>query len=142
MSTPTLLPNKARCLKAVFRPATDTPGVAPLGGCRSPAQSQGPSRAHNLTPKQEAFINAYLETGNASEAYRRAYDAAGMLPATIRRKAAELLENGKITARLAVLSDKAEVKALLSLEDHMEELKSCVTKPRTRTSSAPPSLLK
>jgi phage terminase small subunit len=26
-----------------------------------------------LTPKQEAFAQAYIETGNASEAYRRAY---------------------------------------------------------------------
>ena len=29
---------------------------------------------NKLTPKQEAFILAYLETGNASEAYRRAYN--------------------------------------------------------------------
>lgn len=28
-----------------------------------------------LTPKQQAFVNAYIETGNASEAYRRAYPA-------------------------------------------------------------------
>jgi phage terminase small subunit len=27
---------------------------------------------HGLTPKQEAFACAYVETGNASEAYRRA----------------------------------------------------------------------
>ena len=30
----------------------------------------------DLTPKQEAFACAYVETGNASEAYRRAYDVA------------------------------------------------------------------
>ena len=29
-----------------------------------------------LTPKQDAFACAYVETGNASEAYRRAYDVA------------------------------------------------------------------
>lgn len=28
-----------------------------------------------LTPKQEAFAQAYVETGNASGAYRRAYNA-------------------------------------------------------------------
>ncbi|SQE31532.1 Terminase small subunit [Mannheimia haemolytica] len=27
-----------------------------------------------LTPKQEAFCLAYIETGNASEAYRQAYE--------------------------------------------------------------------
>ncbi|MHB1934826.1 MAG: terminase small subunit [Leptospirillum sp.] len=56
-----------------------------------------------LTPKQEAFVLAYIETGNASEAYRRAYDAGKMLPGTINRKAFELLENGKVTARIAEL---------------------------------------
>jgi hypothetical protein len=56
-----------------------------------------------LTPKQEAFAKAYIETGNASEAYRRSYDAGKMKPATVNRKAVELLENGKITARLAEL---------------------------------------
>ncbi|NBC37350.1 terminase small subunit [Novosphingobium sp. FSY-8] len=53
-----------------------------------------------LTPKQEAFALAYIETGNASEAYRRTYDAAKMKDATVNRKAKELLDNGKITARV------------------------------------------
>ncbi len=53
-----------------------------------------------MTPKQEAFCLAYVETGNASEAYRRAYDAARMKPGTVNRKAKELLDNGKITARI------------------------------------------
>ena len=30
--------------------------------------------AKKLTPKQESFCLAYIETGNASEAYRQAYD--------------------------------------------------------------------
>ncbi len=54
----------------------------------------------SLTPKQEAFCLRYLETGNASEAYRRAYDAEGMKPASVNRKAFELLANVKITAFL------------------------------------------
>ena len=32
--------------------------------------------AQDLTPKQEAFCLAFLETGNAAQAYRRAYDVA------------------------------------------------------------------
>ena len=56
-----------------------------------------------LTAKQEAFCLAYIETGNASEAYRSAYKADRMKPATINRKAAELMDNGKITARLQQL---------------------------------------
>jgi len=49
---------------------------------------------------------AFIEAGNASEAYRKAYDASRMKPETINRKAAELMGNGKITARVDEL--KAE----------------------------------
>lgn len=56
-----------------------------------------------ITPKQEAFALAYVETGNASEAYRRAYDAGNMKPESINRKAKELLDNGKIAARVDAL---------------------------------------
>ena len=54
-----------------------------------------------ITPKQEAFARAYVETGNASEAYRRSYDTAEMAPDTINRKACDLLHDGKVTARIA-----------------------------------------
>lgn len=59
-----------------------------------------------LTPKQEAFCLKYIETGNASEAYRLAYDAGGMKPASVNRKAFELMENVKITARLEELKQR------------------------------------
>jgi phage terminase small subunit len=61
-----------------------------------------------LTIKQEAFAQKYVETGNASEAYRQAYDAGGMKPATINVKACELLANGKVAARVAELRGKVE----------------------------------
>lgn len=77
-----------------------------------------------LTPKQEAFCLAYLKTGNASEAYRQAYDVADMTERTIQKRAGELLKNGAVTGRLTGLQEKNEVKALLSFEEHMEELKS------------------
>lgn len=56
-----------------------------------------------LTPKQERFCQAYVETGNASEAYRRAYNADGMKPATVNKRSAELFANGGIAGRLAEL---------------------------------------
>ena len=55
---------------------------------------------NKLTPKQEAFILAYLETGNASAAYRRAYNASGMNAATVNREAHSLLEHPKVAPRL------------------------------------------
>jgi phage terminase small subunit len=53
-----------------------------------------------LTPKQEAFCQRYIETGNASEAYRLSYNAARMKPETVNRKAFDVLANGNIAARL------------------------------------------
>lgn len=56
-----------------------------------------------MTPKQEKFCQLYIELGNASEAYRRSYNAGGMSAASVNRKAKELLDNGKIAARLGQL---------------------------------------
>ncbi len=58
------------------------------------------------TPKQENFCRTYIETGNASEAYRRAYYAERMKPATVNRAAKELLDNPKIAARVKALQAK------------------------------------
>ena len=62
---------------------------------------RSPDMTVNLTPKQEAFYRAYLETGNASESYRRSYDASNMKEATINKRASELLQHGVIAGRLA-----------------------------------------
>ena len=59
--------------------------------------------AKELTPKQEKFCLKYIETGNASEAYRQAYDAENMKSATINRNATALLDNNNITTRLEEL---------------------------------------
>lgn len=76
----------------------------------------------SLTQKQEAFCLAYLETGNASEAYRRSYDAGGMKPESVNRKAKELIDNGKITARLTELRRPAVDAAQVTLGSHLTTL--------------------
>ncbi|QIC52790.1 putative terminase small subunit [Acinetobacter phage LAPP1] len=58
---------------------------------------------HGVTEQQEKFAQAFVETGNASESYRRSYNSGKMAPATINRKASELLDNGAVTARIASL---------------------------------------
>lgn len=80
------------------------------------------AKSNKLTKKQEAFAQAYVETGNASEAYRRAYNASGMKPATVNRKAAEQLENGKITARVAAIQSKAAAKHEITRDRIVNEL--------------------
>lgn len=70
-----------------------------------------------ITQKQENFCLEYIKTGNASEAYRRSYNAEKMKPESINRKATELMANVTITARVQELSAKAEKKAIATLED-------------------------
>jgi phage terminase small subunit len=75
-----------------------------------------------LTPKQEGFVLAYYETGNACEAYRRVYDARNMSPSSMDKEVRLLLKHPLITPRLKELAERREAKALLSLEEHMEKL--------------------
>lgn len=75
-----------------------------------------------LTQKQEAFCLAYIETGNASEAYRRAYRAAKMKPETINKRASELLADGAVTGRIGELRQAASDKAVVSEARVIEEL--------------------
>jgi Terminase small subunit. len=76
----------------------------------------------NLTLKQEAFCQAYIETGNASEAYRKAYNAERMKPEVVNVKAAELLNNGKITVRVDELRGEHRQRHNFTVDDLIEEL--------------------
>ncbi|KMK17787.1 terminase [Pluralibacter gergoviae] len=75
-----------------------------------------------LTIKQEAFCQAYIETGNASEAYRKAYAADRMKPESVNRKAKELLDNGKIAARIVALQGEHRQRHNLTVDDLLIEL--------------------
>lgn len=83
-----------------------------------------------LTPKQEAFIAAYLETNNASEAYRRAYDCSRMKPESVWRKAVEVLENVNVSARIAAVRKEARQSVKITLKDHLETLQDLRDKAR------------
>jgi hypothetical protein len=83
-----------------------------------------PKNEPKLTLKQEAFVLAYIETGNASEAYRRAYNAKGTSSEAVHVNACRLLKNPKVALRIAEFHERAEVETLLTLEGHMEELKT------------------
>ncbi|PPC98364.1 MAG: hypothetical protein CTY35_05430 [Methylotenera sp.] len=70
----------------------------------------------NLTPKQENFCIEYLKSGNASDAYRRSYNAKKMSAKVIANRASELLDNGDITVRLEDLKKPVIEKTQLTLE--------------------------
>jgi phage terminase small subunit len=75
-----------------------------------------------LTIKQEAFALAYVETGNASEAYRRSYNAENMKPAVIAVKASELLANGNVAVRVAELQASHVARHEITVSDLIREL--------------------
>ncbi len=75
-----------------------------------------------LTQRQEAFCLAFVETGNASEAYRRAYKPKRMSAKSIHEKASHILAEGKVRARVADLRGKAADQAVLTLVDHLSKL--------------------
>jgi hypothetical protein len=75
-----------------------------------------------LTPKQEAFALAYVETGNASEAYRRAYNAGKMKPEVIANKASALLKRGDVRVRVEMAQAKAVERHETTVDDILREL--------------------
>lgn len=70
-------------------------------------------KQYPLTPKQHAFINAYLETSNASESYRRAYKPNGWTDRAIWVAGSKALDNPKIAA--AIASKRASVAAKVAV---------------------------
>ena len=79
-------------------------------------------KVNKLTSKQEKFCTAYITAANASDAYREAYDSKNMNLATINRKAFDLLQDGKVTARIAELRASAAAVAVLTVNDLINEL--------------------
>ncbi|WP_407210401.1 terminase small subunit [Citrobacter portucalensis] len=76
----------------------------------------------SLTIKQEAFCQAYIETGNASEAYRVSYAAENMKPETINRNAKSLLDNSKIAARVSELQGEIKIRHNVTVDSLIAEL--------------------
>jgi|LSPY01.1.fsa_nt_gi phage terminase small subunit len=79
-----------------------------------------------LTIKQEKFCQEYIETGNASEAYRRAYNASKMTQGTIRAAACLLMKKPIITQRVAELKNEIKQQYDISRERIASELAKIV----------------
>lgn len=75
-----------------------------------------------LTPKQEKFCQEYVQCGNASEAYRRAYNAVNMKTATINKRSGELMQNGAVAGRISEINEEIKSKAIASAEEVQELL--------------------
>lgn len=77
---------------------------------------------NKLTPKQEKFCREYIKCGNASEAYRKVYNAEKMKPETINETACKLLKNPKITTRVQELDKEKENEAIADAQEIQETL--------------------
>jgi len=77
---------------------------------------------NQLTVKQEKFCKSYIETGNASEAYRQSYDCQKMKGPTINRNAVALLDNTKIATRIGELQLQLQKKFEVTVESLSKEL--------------------
>lgn len=79
-----------------------------------------------MTGKQEKFCQAVADGKNHSDAYRIAYDADGMKPTTINRRATDLMQNGAITARIYELQQQLADKSGYTREQGLQKLKNIV----------------
>lgn len=95
----------------------------------------------NLTPKQESFCQLYIELGNASEAYRQSYDADSMQSDTINRKAKELLDNGKISARLELIRKEHSMRHNITVDTLLLELEEARTVARDGEKQQPSAMV-
>lgn len=76
-----------------------------------------------LTQAQENFAAAYVETGNASEAYRRAYPKSlKWQHASVNVKASAALASDKISARVAELKAAASKRNSVTVDSLIAEL--------------------
>lgn len=70
-----------------------------------------------MTSKQEIFCSKYLECGNASEAYRYAYNCSNQKDKTVWESASKLLKNPKVVARIKQTQQQLAKKDLISKEE-------------------------
>jgi len=77
---------------------------------------------NKLTVKQEKFCKSFIETGNASEAYRRSYDCKNCNGPTINRNAVALLDNAKIATRIGEIELLLQKKFEVTVESLSKEL--------------------
>lgn len=92
-----------------------------------------------LTIKQEAFCQAYIETGNASEAYRTAYAADKMKPEAVHVNASKLLDNAKVALRLSELQSEIKQRHNVTVDSliaELEEARLSALRAETPQSSA------
>ena len=68
---------------------------------------EGLSKRKGLTQKREVFARAYVECGNAPQAYARAFNCENFQPSKISSRANLLLKQVEVAAFIAMLREEA-----------------------------------
>ncbi len=80
-----------------------------------------------LTSKQELFCRKYIECrGNASEAYRQAYDCRKSTQTTIATEASKLVQNPHVAQMIDKLRADMQQELKYTIEDAMHELQDAI----------------
>jgi phage terminase small subunit len=79
-------------------------------------------KKRRFTDKMEAFCLAYIETNNASEAYRRTYNVANMAEKTMQREGWKLFQRPQVQERLAELREVVMDRHNITVDSLLAEL--------------------
>jgi len=77
---------------------------------------------YGLTQKRIKFCQAYIENGNASEAYRAVYSSENMLPESIHKEASRILAAPNVTQYVGELQAQHAKKHAVTIESLTKEL--------------------
>lgn len=98
-----------------------------------------PLNEHGVTEQQEKFCRVFVETGNASEAYRQSYKSDRKNANTIAVDASRLLDKPNVNRRIAMLREthaKRHNVTVDSLVAELEQIKQIALSAETPQSSA------
>ena len=99
-------------------------------------------KEYKLTIKQEAFARAYVETGNASEAYRRAYNAENMKRESIAVNASKTLAHANVALMVSEMRKELAERSMWEREDSVRVLAAIATEDQDAPHAARVSAIK
>jgi len=80
-----------------------------------------------MTIKQEKFCIEYIKSGNATEAYKKAFNAENMKPTTINKKAYELLKKPEIKEFIEKTREQTIEESIIDIKQRKAYLSKLIT---------------
>lgn len=81
-----------------------------------------PLNEHGVTEQQEKFCRVFVETGNASEAYRQSYKSDRKNANTIAVDASRLLDKPNVNRRITMLRETHQKRHAITVDTLLEKL--------------------